>query len=69
MREYKPKSEERREMWTRAGWRERYAMKNGNARKVCDGGRVLVVFTYSKFDNYQDANGATWDTTRRAWIG
>lgn len=68
MADYKPRSAERREMWNCAGFRERYAMQHGNARKVTDGGHVLEVFTYSKYDHYQDANGATWDTTRRAWV-
>lgn len=68
MENYKPRTEKRREMWNKAGFRERYAMQHGNARKVTDGWHVLIVFTYSPRDEYQDANGAKWDTGRREWV-
>ena len=52
----------------KAGCRERYAMENGNASKAIINGNVCYRFTYSKKDNYQDANGATYDTVRKTWI-
>lgn len=68
MKQYTPRTEERRAMWNAAGYRERYAMEHGNERHVNENGRDLIVFTYSKYDEYQDANGAAWDRARRAWV-
>ena len=52
-----------------AGWREKYAMKNGNKNVKYVNGRVLYVWTYSKHREYQDANGATFDATNGRWVG
>ena len=52
-----------------AGWREKYAMKNGNKNVKYVNGRVLYVWTYSKYREYQDANGATFDATNGRWVG
>lgn len=51
-----------------AGYREKYAMQHGRARRKQQNGETLYIFTYSKTDVYQDANGATWSATRKAWI-
>lgn len=50
-----------------AGWRERYAMQHGTPRAVIQGGALCFRFEYSPADTYQDANGATYNTRRRAW--
>ena len=52
-----------------AGWREKYAMKNGNKSIKYVNGRVLYVWTYDKHREYQDANGATFDATNGRWVG
>lgn len=59
---------EKREARERAGFREKYAMEHGKARKIKANGKVFYKFTYSKEDSYQDANGATYDATRKAWV-
>lgn len=51
-----------------AGWRERYAMENGNKNIVYINGHKCFKYTYSKYIKYQDANGATFDTVRGVWI-
>ena len=61
-------SEELKKAYTVAGWRERYAMENGNKTVVYIGGHKCYKYTYSKHREYQDANGATFDTVRGCWI-
>lgn len=51
-----------------AGYREKYAIEHGNRRTEFRNGHKLIIFTYSKYLKYQDANGATFDATRGAWI-
>ena len=51
-----------------AGFRERYAMKNGNKRVIYINGNKCYKYTYSKYKEYQDANGAIYDTVRKMWI-
>ena len=52
-----------------AGYRERYAMDNGNKSVRYEDGRTLWRFTYSKYKEYQDANGATYYVEGRRWVG
>lgn len=61
-------SEELKKAYTVGGWRERYAMENGNKTVVYIGGHKCYKYTYSKSKEYQDANGATFDTVRGEWI-
>lgn len=64
--------ERRKELnaWTYAGWRERYAMEEGNKTVVTDDrNHELWVYTYGSEKNYQDANGATYDATEGRWVG
>ena len=56
------------EMIQKASFREKYAMKNGNKKTKTINGHKCYVFTYSSDDEYQDANGATYDTVSRKWI-
>lgn len=49
------------------GYRERYAMDKGNKRIVYENGHKCFKFTYSKYDEYQDANGALYDTVTKTW--
>ena len=57
----------RKEAEARAGYREKYAMKNGTPTKRTENGETLYIFTYTKKDAYQDANGATYNATRKTW--
>lgn len=54
--------------WSVAGWRERYAMENGHRATVFINGEKCYKYTYSTEKEYQDANGAMYNTARRAWI-
>lgn len=51
-----------------AGARENYAMDRGKVEELFIRGHYCLRFTYSPGDEYQDANGATFDATRGAWI-
>lgn len=51
----------------RAGFRERYAMVHGKRQTKIINGHKCWVFTYSATDDYQDANGATYDTVEGRW--
>lgn len=54
-----------REAHKSAGWRELYAIEHGNPSQEGN----LITWTYDKEDDYQDANGATYDIERRRWVG
>lgn len=56
------------EAYEKAGFRERYAMDNGNRSTVYINGHKCYKFTYSKYNEYQDANGAIYDTVYKCWI-
>lgn len=62
------KSLEMVEAYKNGGYRERYAMENGNKTIVYVDGRKCFKFTYSNKKEYQDANGAIYDTERKSWI-
>ena len=51
-----------------AGYRERFAMEHGNVSIVYINGHKCKKYTYSKWKEYQDANGATYDTITKQWI-
>lgn len=51
-----------------AGARERYALEHGNKTVIYVNGEKCFKFTYSAYDPYQDANGATYNTVRGAWV-
>lgn len=53
----------------KGGYRERFAMENGNKTEIYVNGHKCFKFTYSKRKEYQDANGATYDTVTKSWIG
>ena len=61
-------TQEQIKMYSAGGYRERYAMEHGNRATVYISGNKCIKFTYSKKIPYQDANGATFDTVRGAWI-
>ena len=51
------------------GYRERYAMDHHTTMQVKkENGHKLLVFYYSPADPYQDANGATYDVRKGAWV-
>lgn len=61
-------SQELKKAYTVGGWRERYAMENGNKTVIYISGHKCYKYTYSTHREYQDANGATFDTVRGCWI-
>lgn len=62
------KSDEMKKAYAAAGFRERYAMEHGNRTTVYINGHKCYKYTYSNTKEYQDANGATYDTVRESWI-
>jgi hypothetical protein len=55
-------------MHSAGGFRERYAMEHGNRATVYINGEKCYKFTYSKYNEYQDANGAIYNTVRGVWV-
>ena len=41
----------------------------GNKTIVYVNGHKCLRFTYSRYKEYQDANGAIYDTVKKQWIG
>lgn len=66
MRTYK--SETMRKAYETAGYRERYAMEHGNKSVIYVNGQKCFKFTYSTDLEYQDANGAIYNTVTKRWI-
>lgn len=62
------KSKEKEIAYHLSGWRERYAMETGNTTTIYIGGHKCLKFTYSSKKEYQDANGATYNTITKKWI-
>ena len=62
------RSKEKQEAYNNGGFRERYAMEHGNATTVYINSNKCIKYTYSKLNEYQDANGATYDTIKKQWI-
>jgi len=62
------KSDEMKKAEAAAGFRERYAMENGNKQIIFINGEKCYKFTYSTNAEYQDANGAIYNTARGVWI-
>lgn len=50
-------------------YREHYAMAVGGRKVVTIRGHKCIKFTYPEKIEYQDANGATYDTVDKKWIG
>lgn len=57
-----------REAYESGGFRERYAMEHGKKTVKFIRGHKCFKYTYSPMEEYQDANGATYDTVERRWI-
>lgn len=62
------KNAETMKAYAAGGFRERYAMENGNKSIIFVNGNKCIKYTYSKHMEHQDANGATFDTVRGVWI-
>ena len=62
------RSETMRKAYNMAGARERYAMEHGNKTIIYLRGYKCFKFTYSVNLEYQDGNGATYDTITERWI-
>lgn len=61
------RSLEMKTAYEKGGFRERFAMENGNRSTVFINGHKCYKFTYSKSKKYQDANGALYDTETKLW--
>ena len=55
-------------MYENGGYRERFAMTKGSRRVVYIRGHLCFKFYYTPTVEYQDANGATYDTVTETWI-
>lgn len=62
------RSKEKQKAYNNGGFRERYAMEHGNATTIYINGDKCIKYTYSKLNEYQDANGATYNTIKKQWI-
>lgn len=52
-----------------AGYRERHAIEHGKKSvRVDNRGHRIWTYNYSKFLEYQDGNGATYDDTEGRWV-
>lgn len=61
-------AKEYKEAMQAADYREKYALENGTAQPVTVNGEKCYRFTYAKENEYQDANGAIYNTKRKTWI-
>ena len=61
------RSEEMKTAYNNGGYRERCAMDNGNRTTVYVNGHKCYKYTYSQYKEYQDANGALYDTVTKSW--
>lgn len=59
---------ELKKAYERGGFRERYAMEHGNRATVFVNGEKCLKWTYDTRREYQDANGATYNTARGVWV-
>lgn len=62
------RNEELKKAYNAGGWRERYAMENGNRTTVYINSHKCYKYTYNIKSVYQDANGAIFDTVQNKWI-
>lgn len=62
------RSKEKQKAYNNGGFRERYAMEHGNSSVIFINGYKCIKYTYSKSNDYQDANGATYNTITKQWI-
>ena len=61
------RSLEMKKAYEKGGFRERFAMENGNRSIVFIDSHKCYKFTYSKNKEYQDANGALYDNETKSW--
>lgn len=62
------RSLEKQAAYNAGGYRERFAMEYGNANTIYIGGNKCIKYTYSTDIEYQDANGAIYNTVTKTWI-
>ena len=62
------RSLEKQAAYNAGGFRERYAMELGNATTLYINGDKCIKYTYSTKADYQDANGAIYNTVKKIWI-
>ena len=63
-----PRNQVEKTAYEKGGYRERYAMDNGEKIIFKMNGHVCYKYTYDTDIWYQDANGATFDVDRQVWI-
>lgn len=61
------RSVEMQTAYEKGGYRERFAMENGNKTEIYVNGHKCYKFTYSQNIEYQDANGSIYDTVENRW--
>lgn len=61
-------SKEMQEAKETAGAREKYALEHGNKSIIYVHGEKCWKFTYSAYAEYQDANGAIYNTVQKRWV-
>lgn len=64
----KHRSEKWQTAYEAGGYRERYALEHGNKTEMFVHGHKCYKFTYSVNAEYQDANGAIYDTVDKRWV-
>ena len=62
-------TQEQIKMYSSGGFRERYATQNGTRETEYINGEKCYIYRYGTEEEYQDANGATYNAVRGAWIG
>lgn len=61
-------SQKMQEARAAAGVREQYALEHGHKAVIYVHGEECWKFTYSKYAEYQDANGAIYNTVQKRWV-
>lgn len=61
-------AKEYKEAMQTAGYREKYALENGTVQLVTVNDEKCYRFTYPTENEYQDANGAIYNTKRKEWV-
>lgn len=62
------RSQEMKEAYNNGGYRERFAMEHGKKSIIYVHGKKCFKFTYSIDIDYQDGNGAIYNTVTKSWI-
>ena len=58
-----------RKAYEQGGFREKYAMDHSKRKIEYWNGLEVWRYFYDKADEYQDANGATYEVKGKRWVG